>query len=280
MAMQTEISKQTGWRLFVRSVIGRAYPRAVGSVRDLNFLFFDVLMPFMATIGYVYVYRALNAPEEYIGFVVLGGAMMSFWANILWSMASQLYWEKENGNLALYIIAPTPLMSILFGMAAGGLIATTVRALAVMILGSLIFQVSYVVTSFWLLFAVFVLTMLALYGMGIMLASLFLLLNREAWHLSSMLQEPIHFLSGFYFPVKALGFWPAALASIIPLTLGMDAMRQLLFAANVDFGFLPVGLEVSILAGLSVLYIMAAFFMLRYMERMAIRQGKITDRLS
>lgn len=280
MAMQTEISKQTGWRLFVRSVIGRAYPRAVGSVRDLNFLFFDVLMPFMATIGYVYVYRALNAPEEYIGFVVLGGAMMSFWANILWSMASQLYWEKENGNLALYIIAPTSLMSILFGMAAGGLIATTVRALAVMILGSLIFQVSYVVTSFWLLFAVFILTMLALYGMGIMLASLFLLLNREAWHLSSMLQEPIHFLSGFYFPVKALGFWPAALASIIPLTLGMDAMRQLLFAANVDFGFLPVGLEVSILAGLSVLYIMAAFFMLRYMERLAIRQGKITDRLS
>ena len=280
MAMQTEISKQTGWRLFVRSVIGRAYPRAVGSVRDLNFLFFDVLMPFMATIGYVYVYRALNAPEEYIGFVVLGGAMMSFWANILWSMASQLYWEKENGNLALYIIAPTSLMSILFGMAAGGLIATTVRALAVMILGSLIFQVSYVVTSFWLLFAVFVLTMLALYGMGIMLASLFLLLNREAWHLSSMLQEPIHFLSGFYFPVKALGFWPAALASIIPLTLGMDAMRQLLFAANVDFGFLPVELEVSILAGLSVLYIAAAFFMLRYMERLAIRQGKITDRLS
>lgn len=278
--MQTEISKQTGWRLFVRSVIGRAYPRAVGSVRDLNFLFFDVLMPFMATIGYVYVYRALNAPEEYIGFVVLGGAMMSFWANILWSMASQLYWEKENGNLALYIIAPTSLMSILFGMAAGGLIATTVRALAVMILGSLIFQVSYVVTSFWLLFAVFVLTMLALYGMGIMLASLFLLLNREAWHLSSMLQEPIHFLSGFYFPVKALGFWPAALASIIPLTLGMDAMRQLLFAANVDFGFLPVGLEVSILAGLSVLYIAAALFMLRYMERLAIRQGKITDRLS
>lgn len=280
MAIQTEISKQTGWRLFVRSVIGRAYPRAVGSVRDLNFLFFDVLMPFMATIGYVYVYRALNAPEEYIGFVVLGGAMMSFWANILWSMASQLYWEKENGNLALYIIAPTSLMSILFGMAAGGLIATTVRALAVMILGSLIFQVSYVVTSFWLLFAVFVLTMLALYGMGIMLASLFLLLNREAWHLSSMLQEPIHFLSGFYFPVKALGFWPAALASIIPLTLGMDAMRQLLFAANVDFGFLPVELEVSILVGLSVLYIAAAFFMLRYMERLAIRQGKITDRLS
>ena len=64
------------------------------------------------------------------------------------------------------------------------------------------------------------------------------------------------------------------------MTLGMDAMRQLLFAANVDFGFLPVELEVSILAGLSVLYIAAAFFMLRYMERLAIRQGKITDRLS
>jgi len=36
-----------------------------------------------------------------VGFVVLGGTMTAFWMNVLWSMASQLYWEKEMGNLQL-----------------------------------------------------------------------------------------------------------------------------------------------------------------------------------
>jgi hypothetical protein len=55
----------------------------------------------------------IGAPEEYIGFVVMGGAMTAFWLNVLWSMSSQLYWEKEQGNLSLFIMAPNSLMAIL-----------------------------------------------------------------------------------------------------------------------------------------------------------------------
>jgi ABC-2 type transport system permease protein len=279
--MQTNrIIKNTGWRLFLQTVVGRAYPRVVGTQRDLSWLFFDIFLPFMSMIGYVFVYRALDAPEEYIGFVVMGGAMTAFWLNILWSMSSQLYWEKETGNLALYILSPTSLMAILLGMASGGMLATTVRALVILIAGSLIFQVQYVLVSFWSLFAVFFLTMIALYGMGMMLASLFLLLNREAWHLANLAQEPIFLVSGFYFPINAFSFWVAAGASIIPLTLGMDAIRQLIFPSGALLGFLSVNLEIIILAALSVFFIIAAFYMLRRMEKAAIREGRLTDRLS
>lgn len=279
--MQTSrIIKNTGWRLFWQTVIGRAYPRVVGTQRDLSWLFFDIFLPFMSMIGYVFVYRALNAPEEYIGFVVMGGAMTAFWMNILWSMSSQLYWEKETGNLALYILSPTSLMAILLGMASGGMLSTTIRALVILIAGSLIFQVQYVFVSFWSLFAVFTLTMIALYGMGMMLASLFLLLNREAWHLANLAQEPIFLISGFYFPINAFSFWVAVGASIIPLTLGMDAIRQLIFPSGALLGFLSVNLEIIILAALSVFFIFAAFYMLRRMEKAAIREGRLTDRLS
>lgn len=270
----------SGWRLFAQTVIGRAYPRVIGTQRDLSWLFFDIFMPFMSMIGYVFVYRALQAPEDYIGFVVMGGAMTAFWINILWSMSSQLYWEKETGNLALYILAPTSLMAILLGMASGGVVATTIRALVILLVGSWIFNVAYVISSFWLLFAVFTLTMIALYGMGMMLASIFLLLNREAWHLSSLAQEPIFLLSGFYFPVNAFNFWVALGASIIPLTLGMDAIRQLVFKTGVSLGFLSVNLEVTILGLLSVLFIISAYFMLKKMEQLAIREGRLTDRLN
>jgi ABC-2 type transporter. len=206
MALQTKVTRNSGARLFLQSVVGRAYPRLVGTQRDLSWLFFDIVLPFLSMVGYVYIYRALKAPEEYIGFVVLGSAMTAYWINILWSMSSQLYWEKENGNLALYVISPASLMAILFGMASGGLFATTIRALVILVIGNLLFHVSYTITSFWALFLVFVLTMVALYGMGMMLSSLFLLFNREAWHSANLLQAPVMLFSGFYFPVSAFNF--------------------------------------------------------------------------
>src|ERR1051325_6648312 len=160
--------KVTGWRLFLKTIVARACPRVLGMQREKSWMFFDVFLPILAVAAYVYVYRAIGAPEEYVGFVVIGGAMTAFWMNILWSMSSQLYWEKEQGNLSLYIIAPNSMMAVLLGMALGGLVATALRAIAIIVLGSWLFQVQYSVASFTQLISVFLLAMTALYGMGMM----------------------------------------------------------------------------------------------------------------
>lgn len=269
--------KDTGWRLFLKTIIARSYPRIIGQQREISWMLFEVVMPMLAVIAYVFVYRALNAPEEYIGFVVMGGAMTAFWMNILWSMSSQLYWEKEQGNLALYIMAPNSMMAILLGMALGGMLATAMRALAVTLLGIFLFGVTYTVSSYLQLFLVFMLAMVALYGMGMMMASAFLLFGREAWHMANLAQEPIFLASGFYFPIKSLPFWVAAGASVIPLTLGMDAMRQLVFPAGFRFAFLTVQTEILILSGLSVAFLVTAKILLAHIEKIAVREGRITE---
>ncbi|MGW8251292.1 MAG: ABC transporter permease, partial [Anaerolineales bacterium] len=135
----------------------------------------------------------------------------------------------------------------------------------------------YQVVSFLQLFLVFILAMVALYGMGMMSASLFLLLSREAWHLSNLAQEPIYLVSGFFFPIKNLGFWVAAGASLIPLTLGLDAMRQLVFPSGDTFGFLSVEAEIAILVVLSVIFLIGARRLLAYVERLAIDKGRLTE---
>lgn len=274
---EERLNKNTGWRLYVQTVFARAYPRLIGQQREKSWLFFDILMPLLSVFAYVFVYRAIKAPEDYIGFVVVGGAMIAFWMNVLWSMSSQLYWEKEQGNLALYIISPSSMMAILLGMALGGLLATTLRALVIIIVGSLLFKVSYAVSSFAQLFFVFTLTMVALYGLGMMAASLYLLLSREAWHISNLAQEPVYLFSGFFFPIRNFGFWISAAASFIPLTLGMDAMRQLVFASGPSLGFLSVQVEIIILFILCVVFLFAARAMLAYMEKLAIREGRLTE---
>lgn len=272
------VQKATGMRLFWYTMWARAYPRIIGASRERSWLFFETILPLMGTAAFVFVYRAVGAPAEYIGFVVLGGAMTAFWLNVLWSMGSQLYWDKENGNLELYVICPGPMMAILLGMAVGGLIMSASRAGIVLVVCSLMFGVTYETGSLPLLALVFTITMIALYGMGMMFASIFLAAGREAWHISNLLQEPIYFLSGFYFPVKALGFWVAAFASILPLTLGLDAMRQLVFTSQADVGFLPVLTSVAILSILAVVFIAGAIWMLAKLEMIGRRDGRLIER--
>ncbi len=269
--------KNTSWKLFLQTVAGRAYPRVVGLLREKSWFFFDIFLPVLSVSAYVFVYRAIQAPEVYIGFVVMGGAMTAFWLNVLWGMSSQMYWEKETGNLALYIMAPNSLMAILLGMALGGLFTTIQRALIITLLGSWAFGVSFEIASYWQLFAVFTITMVALYGMGMTTASIFLLLGREAWHLSNLAQEPIYLASGFFFPIKSLGLWVAAGASFIPLTMGLDAMRQLSFPLGSFPPFLSVEIEIAILIALSLIFLVGARFFLNKMEKLAIREGRLTE---
>lgn len=272
------VVKATGLRLFWVTMWARAYPRMVGAYRERSWLFFETLLPVLGVSGYVFIYRAIQAPPEFAGFAVLGGAMTAFWLNVLWSMASQLYWDKDQGNLELYVLAPGPMMAVLLGMAVGGLVMTATRAIIILVVCSLLFGVTYQVVSPLLLIAVFLITMAALYGMGMMFASVFLVAGREAWHLSNLMQEPIYLASGFYFPVKALGFWVATFASIIPLTLGMDAMRQLIFASGPALGFISVQTEVIILFALAAVFITTASIALSKLEQVGRREGRLIER--
>ena len=263
----------------LRAVGGRAYPRVTGMFREKSWLAFEILLPFLATSAFVFVYRALRAPPEYIGFVVLGGAMTAFWLNVIWMMASQLWWEKSQGNLELYFAAPMSIMSVLFGMAVGGMVMSTTRAVVVLAIASLLFGVQFAVDQWLLLGAVFVLTLAALYGLGMMLASLFLMWGREAFHLTQLLTEPVYFVSGLNFPVARLGLLGALAIATIPLAVGLDAMRQLAFVtAAFPIGTPPPAVEALILVAMTVVFLGASRWTLATLERMARREGRLSVR--
>ena len=263
----------------LRAIGGRAYPRITGLFREKSWVFFEILLPFLSTSAFVFVYRALQAPPEYIGFVVLGGAMTAFWLNVIWMMASQLWWEKSQGNLELYFAAPMSIMSVLFGMAVGGMVMSSTRAIVVLAIASVVYGVRFEVDQWLLLLAVFALTLTALYGMGMMLASLFLMWGREAFHLTQLFTEPVYFVSGLNFPVARLGFLGALALATIPLAVGLDAMRQLAFVgAEFPIGTPPPAIEALILVAMTFVFLGAARWMLRTLERLARQEGRMSVR--
>ena len=268
--MKTELSTN------LRAIWGRAYVRIVGGNREMSWLFFEVVLPLLSVFAFAMIYRGLGAPERYIGFVVVSGAMVAFWQNILWAMAAQFYWEKEMGNLELYLIAPISRMSILLGMAIGGLFMTGTRAAAILLIGSWVFHVEYAVGSWLVLLGIFCLTMAAIYGLGMLASSLFMLFGREAWHTANLFQEPIYFVSGFYFPVRSLGDVAALVASAFPLTLGLDAIRQEIFSGSPVNPVFSVPVELALLAVMAVILNVAALRALEYMEHLGKKTGRLT----
>jgi len=274
--------KASGTLRGLRAAKGRMFVRTIGTFREPTWVIFDVFLPLLNVAAFVFVYLATiqeGSPlrEPMIIRVILGGAMVAFWSNVLWNMGAQFYWEKENGNLELYMLAPISRMSILLGMAVGSMFIISVRSISSMLLGALIFGVSFGTDRPFELIGVFLLTLVALYGMGMLFASLFLMWGREAWHTSNLFQEPVFFLSGFYFPVRALGPVIGAGAAIVPMTLGIDAMNQLIGGpAAASFALMPVWAETALLAVLAIIYIAAAKLSLDFMETRAKRIGTLT----
>jgi len=263
--------------LFVRTMLARAYVRIIGSIREPAFLISDALFPTVGMAAYVLLYRALGAPKSFETLAVLGGVLATYWLNVLWGMGAQLYWEKQQGQLQLYFVAPCSRMAILAGMALGGALATTLRTMVALAVGIGILGVRIPSFHAGALLVVFVVSMTALYALGMILASAFLLQGREAWHLANALQEPVTFLSGLYFPLSTFGMLGLAAATLVPLGLGVDALRQVLLG-HAARGMLSVRLEVGILAVLSVVLLWLARVSLEHLEMLSKREGRLTQR--
>jgi ABC-2 type transport system permease protein len=254
----------------------RLWVRIKGGTREPEWLAADMIIPILSLSAYVFMYRMLKAPPEFSSFVIIGGMMIAFWVNVLWNMASQFYWEKEAGTLEVYFVAPISRMAILLGMALGGFVNTTLRAAAILVAGILIFQVPLVLHEPLTLALIFFLTIAALYALGMLFASLFMLYGREAWHTANLLQDPVYFFSGSYFPItSSMGYTIQFLSSLIPLTFGLDGIRKV---AVLGQGFASTWIDVVAETVFILVLLPLAKFALNYMENLGKKEGRLTLR--
>jgi len=261
-----------GWR----SARARAYVRVVGANRELSWLITETVLPVLSIMAYVFIYRSIGAPKAYEALVVIGSAMVPYWITVLWSMAAQFYWEKEMGNLDLYMASPMHPVTLLLGMAMGGMMLATVRTVMILLVGFFFFGISFQVTSPLLAATTFLLTLTALFSMGMAASSIYFMVGRAGIKFNIILMEPIYLLSGVFFPMKNLGRTIAIISSVIPLSLGLDAIRQLVLPEGRQLGFLSPELEAIILFCMSIIFTIVSVKLMGFMERLGKREGRMT----
>ncbi|MBO0887931.1 ABC transporter permease [Candidatus Bathyarchaeota archaeon] len=262
----------------LRASYARMWVRLRGSNRDPIAFVAEIGLPILTIGAYVILYRAIALPATAGAAVIIGGAMIAFWTNVLWNMSSQWFWEREQGNLEMYLVAPVSRMSILLGMALGGSLNTAIRAFGIVLLGIFAFQVPFHLVDPFSVGVVFVLTLAALYTMGMLFASLFMLYGREAWNTANLLQEPVYFLSGALFPAfysPIIPFAVQAAGSLIPMTIGLDAIRRLVINGASVVTIWPHIL--ALVACILILFPLARRT-LNYMESLGKKEGRLTLR--
>lgn len=242
--------------------------------------------PVLSSLAFFLLYYSMGA-VSYVGFAVLGGVMVSFWGNVLWSMASQFNWDKQEGLFEIYLTSPASISAILIGMSVGGIIGTLPSAAIVTAFGWTLIsalQLPVPVVGSWLAVALtFALTLASLYAMGMTLSSLYLVYGREAESMNNVLQEPVSLLSGMYFPsVGTFSPFPSAVqivASLIPLTIGMNALRLALFSTPGADTLALVFPSLAILAAMAVVFMAVSAYSLKALEYKGRKDGTISVRI-
>ena len=260
------------WNKVFRPALGRAYVRIKGGNREPSWVLWEIILPMIMIASVIWAYEHLGAPPIFKGFVILGGAMMSYWYNVLWGMGRTLYWEKETGNLELFLLSDSKLPGLLLGMAFGGMFNTSIRSIAVIIMGVYFFNAEFNIDSLPIALAIFFLTLVALYGLGLGLSGLHIVYGRMGVRINEALDEPIMFLSGQYYPISTFPLLVQYIAGLIPLAVGLDGVRRaLLLGEGLDTLYIHV-------VALAVMMVVFYFLGIRMLNRL-VEKGKRDGRL-
>jgi len=273
-------------RAWVRTMKARALVRLWSIFGEPLWIVVSMGFPVLSSLALFLLYYSIGA-TGYVGFAILGGVMVAFWGNVLWSMASQFNWDKQEGLFEIYLTSPASISAILIGMSVGGIIGTLPSSIIVIGMGWLLASLLHItipVAGSWLgVGLTFVLTLASLYAMGMTLSSLYLVYGREAESMNEVLQEPVSMLSGIYFPSFGVGSpFPLALqavASLIPLTIGMYALRLTLFPTGSGDVLLAVWPYLAELAVMAVIFLAISSLSLKALENKGRRDGTISVRI-
>jgi ABC-2 type transport system permease protein len=202
---------------------------------------------FLLSLGYGLgsVFQAAGQ-GNYIHFLVPGMVGMTI---IFTSMFNgmQVIWDRQFGFLKETLVAPVPRVAVMLGRTFGGATVATVQGCIVFVLALLIgFR-----PDNWALVGPAVLVMFLIASLfsalGITVASR--VTDMQGFQLvMNFLVMPMFFLSGALFPLTNIPFLLRALATIDPLSYGVDGLRGLLINAA-HFGVVT---DVTVLVALAI----------------------------
>ncbi len=201
---------------------------------------------------------------SFVQFVFPGILGMTVLFTAIFSAIS-IVWDREFGFLKEVMVAPVSRTSVALGKVAGGSTVAMLQALIILLLASVI-GIWLAWDQYLLLLGLMLLLAAVMTSFGILVA----VRQRtiESFQvIMSFLLLPMFFLSGALFPLVSAPSWMKWLATIDPVTYGVDALRQVALGYTVPPELLqtlilhPLIVDVAILAAFGVVFLVPAVWL-------------------
>ena len=186
---------------------------------------------------------------KYIDFLVPAILGMTVMRSCMMGMGATIAGERETGELARLFMTPTSVSTVIGGKIAAKLLIELVRALILIFMAVLLFNVS-IKGGFLQTFIVLVIGALCFVGFGIMLSAR-TQTQEDYAQISLPFSMPMMFVSGVFYPIETMPWILQKLAYLFPLTYLNDAMRGIMLKGQ-TLG--DVWLDLVVLLGFTLLF--------------------------
>jgi len=182
--------------------------------------------------------------QHYLVYFFPGALIMIVLFTAIFTMMSVIEDRKE-GFLLSVLVAPVSRSAIVLGKVVGGATLATLQGLLFLLFAPFL-GIHFSILSLLLTVAVIFLVAFSLTALGFMIA--WPMDSTAGFHaVINLFLIPLWLLSGSMFPISGASLWIRVLMRINPLTYGTDALRMLLYQAELT-GSLPLNVNRLVLA--------------------------------
>jgi len=211
----------------------------------------------LSLIGYSPVKKEL----KYIDFLVPGLVSMTIMWTGVTGVASSLVEDRVRGVRQRILSSPVSRISVIAGETLGYLIITGIQIVILLLVAALAFKIT-IAGEIWLLAAVIIAGMLCMIGIGLVISTI-AKTAEEASQLGMLINFPMMFLSGIFFPITQ--GWMYYVSRFFPLTYINEAMREVILRGG-EFGDIAVPFFISLTFAILIFIIGAALLARREEE--------------
>lgn len=168
--------------------------------------------------------------RQYFAFVVIGAAFFSLLSTCATALPSALDGAIARGTFEAMLGTPARLKAMCAGLMGYGVLWSILRA-AILVGAAVGLGAKVVWNGVPLGIAVVGLTMLSYAGVGLCLSALVLVFRTTGPTTAAFLTASM-FLGGVYYPTHVIPSWIRDIASFLPITYGLRALRQLVLRGD------------------------------------------------
>jgi ABC-2 type transport system permease protein len=179
--------------------------------------------------------------------------------------AVSVVWDREFGFLKEVMVAPVSRVAVAAGKVAGGSTVALLQGVVILVLAPLL-GIQLRLGTIVPLLGILLLLAVMMTSLGLLIASR--QRTMEGFHMMmNFLLLPMFFLSGAFFPLEGVPVWMHVVASIDPVTYGVDPLRQVVLRGELSNSALqavalhPIEVNIVLMVGLSVLFLVPAVWL-------------------